>query len=247
MIQKQETESEAMRQLAGNTGELPEGVKGATGVDPSVPIAGQPTPEIMNLMAQVVSSKNMSLAYHRVVVNKGSAGVDGMNVEELKSYLHTHWDKIRGKLEKGNYSPQAVRKVEIPKPCGGKRMLGIPTVVDRMIQQGIHQVLSPIFEPLFSQGSYGFRPGRSASDGVRQAKIYQEEGFKTVVDIDLAKFFDEVNHARLMSRIMERTSGEWQLHRLIHRYLQAGIMEGGVVQTRDKGTPSRFPAFPFAL
>jgi RNA-directed DNA polymerase len=243
-MQKKETETTAHRQLAQSTGELPEGVLGTLGVSPSVPLTEQPTPEIKNLMAQVLARENMSLAYQRVVKNKGSAGIDGMKVEELKSYLNTHWETIREKLEKGNYYPRAVRKVEIPKPCGGKRMLGIPTVVDRMIQQGIHQVLSPIWEPVFSQGSYGFRPGRSAADGVRQARAYQEEGFTTVVDIDLAKFFDEVNHARLMSRIMEKTPGEWQLHRLIHRYLKAGIMEGGVFQMRDKGTPQGSPLSP---
>jgi RNA-directed DNA polymerase len=123
-------------------------------------------------------------------------------------------------------------------------MLGIPTAVDRLISQAILQVLTPIWEPTFSDHSYGFRPGRSAADAVRKAQAYQNEGLKIVVDIDLSKFFDEVNHARLMSRIMERTPGQWQLHRLIHRYLQAGMMEGGVLQERDKGTPQGSPLSP---
>jgi len=244
MMQKKETEAAAKEQLADRTGELPAGVLGTVGVDTSALVSEQPTPEMKNLMAQVISKENMSLAYQRVVRNKGSAGIDGMKVEELKSYLYSHWEDIKDKLEKGTYQPQAVRKVEIPKSGGGKRMLGIPTVVDRMIQQGIHQVLSPLWEPFFSRGSYGFRPGRSAADGVIQSKAYQEEGFTTMVDIDLAKFFDEVNHARLMSRIMERTRGEWQLHLLIHRYLKAGIMEGGVFHKRDKGTPQGSPLSP---
>jgi hypothetical protein len=165
-----------------------------------------------------------------------------MQVEELKLYLKTNWEGIKERLEQGNYYPQAVRKVEIPKPGGaGKRMLGIPTAVDRLINQAIQQVLSPLWEETFSEGSYGFRPGRSAADAVRKAQSYQEEGLKVVVDIDLCKFFDEVNHSRLMSRIMERTPGEWQLHRLIDRYLKAGIMEGELIETREKGTPQGSP------
>jgi hypothetical protein len=241
MMQKKEAESRS-KSKARVSGGHPEGVRSNSGADTSVPITGQPTPAIKNLMAQVLSRRNMLMAYQRVVSNKGAAGVDGMQVEDLKPYLETNWNSIKERLEQGSYYPQAVRKVEIPKPGGaGMRMLGIPTAVDRLINQAIQQVLSPIWERTFSESSYGFRPGRSAADAVRKAQSYQEEGLKVVVDIDLSKFFDEVNHQRLMSRIMERTPGEWQLHRLIDRYLKAGIMEGGMTEAREKGTPQGSP------
>lgn len=245
MIQKKEAESAAEKPKARTEGKLPEGARVGTGADPSVPMTEQPTPvRTKDLMAQVVSKENMSLAYKRVVSNKGAAGVDGMEVEQLGPYLKANWEEIKLQLEKGIYHPQPVRKVEIPKPGGGKRMLGIPTALDRLINQAILQVLTPIWEPLFSENSYGFRPGRSAQDAVRKAQSYQDEGLKIVVDLDLEKFFDEVNHARLMSKIMERTPGEWQLHRLIHRYLKAGMMEGGINISRDKGTPQGSPLSP---
>ena len=243
MIQKKEAESKDNPKAIVN-GEHPEGVRSNNGADTSVPIAGQPTPAIKALMAQVLSNSNMLMAYKRVVGNKGAAGVDGMKVEALKPYLQANWPSIKEQLEQGSYYPKPVRKVEIPKPGGGMRMLGIPTSVDRLITQAIQQVLSPIWEETFSAGSYGFRPGRSAADAVKKAQTYQEEGLKIVVDIDLSKFFDEVNHSRLMSRLMERTPGEWQLHRLIHRYLKAGIMEGGLTSSRDKGTPQGSPLSP---
>jgi RNA-directed DNA polymerase len=218
----------------------PAGGKSDIGADTTVPMSGKPTP----LIEQVVSRPNMLEAYQRVASNKGSAGVDGMEVNQLRPYLKTNWETIKKRLETGTYEPQPVRKVEIPKPGGGQRMLGIPTVIDRLINQAVLQVLSPIWEPTFSEHSYGFRPGRSAADAVHKAQGYQNEGMRIVVDIDLSKFFDEVNHARLMSKLMERTPGQWQLHRLIHRYLQAGIMEGGIVQTREKGTPQGSPLSP---
>jgi len=244
-MQKKQAESAAEKTKAGTEGGLPEGAQSGTGADPSVPMTGQSTPvRTKDLMAQVVSKENMSLAYKRVVSNKGAAGVDGMEVDQLQPYLKANWERIKLQLEKGTYYPKPVRKVEIPKPGGGVRMLGIPTALDRLINQAILQVLSPIWEPLFSENSYGFRPGRSAQDAVKKAQSYQQEGLKIVVDLDLEKFFDEVNHARLMSRIMERTHGEWPLHRLIHRYLKAGMMEGGATQWRDKGTPQGSPLSP---
>ncbi len=243
MIQKKEAESKA-RPKAIINGEDPEGVQRNNGADTSVPITGQPTPRINDLMAQVLSTPNMLMAYKRVVGNKGAAGIDGMKMEALKPYLQANWSSIKELLEQGSYYPKPVRKVEIPKPGGGMRMLGIPTAVDRLITQATQQVLSPIWEDTFSDGSYGFRPGRSAADAIKKAQSYQEEGLKVVVDIDLSKFFDEVNHSRLMSRLMERTPGEWQLHRLIHRYLKAGIMEGGLTSSRDKGTPQGSPLSP---
>jgi RNA-directed DNA polymerase len=246
MMQKKQAESAAEKTKAITDGELPEGVQSGIGADPSVPIQGQPTPvRTKDLMAQVVSKENMSRAYKRVVSNKGAAGVDGMEVDQLQPFLKAHWEVIKMQLEKGIYYPKPVRKVEIPKPGGtGKRMLGIPTALDRLINQAILQVLTPIWEPLFSENSYGFRPGRSAQDAVRKAQSFQDDGLKIVVDLDLEKFFDEVNHARLMSKIMERTPGEWPLHRLIHRYLKAGMMEGGVSISRDKGTPQGSPLSP---
>jgi RNA-directed DNA polymerase len=244
-MQKKQAESAAEKTKAITDGALPEGDQSGTGADPSIPMTGQPTPvKTKDLMAQVVSKENMSLAYKRVVSNKGAAGVDGMELDQLQPYLKANWERIKLQLEKGTYYPKPVRKVEIPKPGGGVRMLGIPTALDRLINQAILQVLSPIWEPLFSENSYGFRPGRSAQDAVKKAQSYQQEGLKIVVDLDLEKFFDEVNHARLMSRIMERTHGEWPLHRLIHRYLKAGMMEGGATQWRDKGTPQGSPLSP---
>jgi RNA-directed DNA polymerase len=245
MMQKKQAESAAEKTKAITKDELPEGAQSGTGADPSVPMTGQPTPvRTKDLMAQVVSKENMSSAYKRVVSNKGAAGVDGMEVDQLQPFLKANWERIKLQLEKGTYYPNPVRKVEIPKPGGGKRMLGIPTALDRLINQAILQVLTPIWEPLFSENSYGFRPGRSAQDAVKKVQSYQNEGLKIVVDLDLEKFFDEVNHARLMSKIMERTPGEWPLHRLIHRYLKAGMMEGGVTQSREKGTPQGSPLSP---
>jgi len=193
-------------------------------------------PETTALIERLVERENMNRAYKRVKANKGAAGVDGMTVDELKGWVRANWDRVKGELLAGKYRPQAVRGVEIPKPNGGKRQLGIPTVVDRLIQQALHQVLSPIFEPDFSEHSYGFRPGRSAHDAIRSAKKHQMDGKRWVVDIDLAKFFDEVNHDILMARIAEKVRDKNVL-RLIRRYLQAGIMQGGVVLDREKGTP----------
>jgi group II intron reverse transcriptase/maturase len=194
-------------------------------------------------MEAVVARENMFRAYEQVVGNKGAAGVDGMTVEQLKPYLQERWAKIKEELLKGEYQPQPVRSVEIPKPQGGVRQLGIPTVVDRLIQQALHQVLSPIFEPQFSESSYGFRPGRSAHQAVQKARDYVAEGRRWVVDLDLEKFFDRVNHDVLMSRLARKISDKRVL-RLIRRYLQAGMMTGGVVGPRVEGTPQGGPLSP---
>jgi RNA-directed DNA polymerase len=175
--------------------------------------------------------------------NKGAAGIDGMTVEQLKPYLQERWAKIKEELLEGEYQPQPVRCVEIPKPQGGMRQLGIPTVVDRLIQQALHQVLSPIFEPDFSESSYGFRPGRSAHQAVRQAREHVAEGRRWVADLDLEKFFDRVNHDVLMSRLARKISDKRVL-RTIRRYLQAGMMTGGVVSPRTEGTPQGGPLSP---
>jgi group II intron reverse transcriptase/maturase len=194
-------------------------------------------------MEEVVRRENLQKALKRVCANKGSPGVDGMAVEELRVYLKTHWSGIREELLQGQYKPQPVKQVMIPKPGGGTRMLGIPTVLDRFIQQALLQVLNPIYDPAFSAHSYGFRPGRSAHQALRQAKKYMEEGYEWVVDIDLEKCFDRINHDILMGRIARRISDK-RILRLIRLYLQAGIMVNGVVQERYEGTPQGGPLSP---
>jgi RNA-directed DNA polymerase len=194
-------------------------------------------------MEAVVARENLLKAYTQVMSNKGAAGVDAMPVEQLKPYLQQHWAQIKERLLNDTYQPQPVRLVEIAKPAGGVRQLGIPTVVDRLIQQALHQVLSPLFELGFSESSYGFRPGRSAQQAVEQARAYVAEGRRWVVDLDLEKFFDRVNHDVLMSLLARRISDKRVL-RLIRRYLQAGMMSGGVVSQRVEGTPQGGPLSP---
>ncbi|WP_423680201.1 group II intron reverse transcriptase/maturase [Undibacterium sp. WLHG33] len=196
-----------------------------------------------DLLTQVLSRENMAAAWKRVKANKGSAGVDGLTIDEAPEFLKTHWPRIRSELLNGAYRPQAVRRVEIPKPNGGMRELGIPTVLDRLIQQALLQVLQPMIDPTFSEFSYGFRPGRSAHDAVLQAQRYAQEGFRVVVDVDLEKFFDRVNHDILMDRLAKRITDKAVL-RLIRSYLQAGIMADGVVMDRMEGTPQGGPLSP---
>jgi RNA-directed DNA polymerase len=201
-------------------------------------------PEDEMVMEEVVENKNLIKAYRKVVGNKGSAGVDGMTVEELKPYLKTEWPKIKEQLLADEYKPQPVRRVEIPKPGGkGVRILGIPTVVDRLIQQATLQVLDPIFDPGFSESSFGFRVGRSAHQAVLKAREYVASGKRWVVDLDLEKFFDRVNHDVLMSRVARKVKDKQVLH-LLRRYLQAGIMAGGLVEPSREGTPQGGPLSP---
>ncbi|EMJ7025673.1 group II intron reverse transcriptase/maturase [Escherichia coli] len=196
-----------------------------------------------DLLQQVLSRENMVEAWKRVKANKGSAGADGLTIEQTVEHLKTRWPYIREALLNGTYRPQPVRRVEIPKPTGGTRELGIPTVTDRLIQQALLQVLQPLIDPTFSEFSYGFRPGRSAHDAVLQAQRYAQDGFRVVVDVDLEKFFDRVNHDILMDRLARRIADKVVL-RLIRRYLQAGIMADGVVMARDEGTPQGGPLSP---
>jgi RNA-directed DNA polymerase len=206
-------------------------------------VTANPVPDERRLMERVVARENMTAAYWRVVNNKGSAGVDGMTVDELRDYLHQHWETIKCSLLNGTYRPHSVRAVFIEKPGGGMRRLGIPTVVDRLIQQSLHQELSPIFDPLFSDHSYGFRAGKSAHAAVLQARDYQCEGKRWVVDMDLAKFFDEVNHDILISKIRQYVKDK-RILKLIRRYLEAGIMIDGISSVRTKGTPQGSPLSP---
>lgn len=195
------------------------------------------------LMEDVVIRGNMMAAYDRGVRNKGAAGIDEMPVGELKGYLKKEWPRIKEELLEGTYQPKPVRKVEIPKPDGGVRTLGIPTVVDRLIQQALHQELLRLFEPDFSESSYGFRPGRSTHQAVKAARHYVAEGRRWVVDIDLEKFFDRVGHDVLMARVARKVKDSRVLG-LIRRYLRAGIFEGGIVSPRVEGTPQGGPLSP---
>jgi len=195
------------------------------------------------LMEVVCERGNLWLAYERVIRNKGAAGVDGIGVSEFKGHLQQHWPTIKAKLLAGTYIPQAVRRVDIPKPQGGVRTLGIPTLTDRLIQQALHQVLSPIFEADFSESSYGFRPGRSAHQAVKAAQHYVAQGRRVVVDMDLEKFFDRVNHDTLMAKLAKKI-GDGRVLKLIRRYLEAGMMAEGVVSPRTQGTPQGGPLSP---
>lgn len=196
-----------------------------------------------NLLLQVVSNANLRAAYEQVVKNKGAPGVDGVKTEDLSTYLKTHWVRIRSEILEGTYRPLPVRGVKIPKPNGGQRQLGIPTVVDRLIQQAIHQVLSPLYDPEFSAFSYGFRPNRNAHQALFQALEYINEGRQDIVDLDLKSFFDKVDHDKLMGLLRRKIKDKLFL-RLIRRYLQCGMTENGTVSPRSQGTPQGGPLSP---
>jgi RNA-directed DNA polymerase len=197
----------------------------------------------MTLLDTVVSPTNLNQAYKAVKRNGGACGIDGMQVEELGEWLNEHSQRFISELLSEDYQPQAVLGVEIPKPNGGRRLLGIPTVVDRMLQQAIHEQLNRLYDPLFSEHSYGFRPGRSALDAVEQASQYIKSGYEWVVDIDLKSFFDTINHDRLMQRL-SKGIGDKRLLRLTRRYLRAGLMQGGLESQRISGTPQGGPLSP---
>ena len=194
-------------------------------------------------MEEVLRRENLMAAYKRVVSNGGAGGMDGRSVDDLAKQIREDWPRIREQLLSGSYEPSPVRKVEIPKPGGGMRTLGIPTVMDRMIQQALNQAFTPVFDPTFSEDSYGFRPGRSTHQAVQRAKEHIEAGYRWVVDLDLEKFFDRVQHDVLMSRVARRVKDKQILH-LIGCYLRAGMMEGGLVSPRAEGTPQGGPLSP---
>jgi len=199
--------------------------------------------ETERMMEEICDKENCREALRRVKANKGGPGVDAMSVHELSGYLVQHWPKIRAQLLSGTYRPQPVRRVEIPKPDGGTRKLGVPTVLDRLIQQATLQVLQRRWDASFSDHSYGFRPGRSAHQAVARAQQYIIEGYGWMVDLDLEKFFDRVNHDRLMARIAQRISDK-RLLKLIRAFLTAGVMEGGLVNVVEEGTPQGGPLSP---
>lgn len=195
------------------------------------------------LMERVLDSANMRRAWKRVKANKGAPGIDGMRIEDFSEFARMHWPQIRQQLADGTYQPQPVRRVSIPKPNGGERWLGIPTVIDRVIQQAIAQVLTPIFDPDFSESSFGFRPGRSAHEALRQVQSHIKAGYRIAVDLDLAKFFDNVRHDILMARVARKVRDK-QLLALIGRYLRAGVLVGESIQATVIGTPQGGPLSP---
>jgi RNA-directed DNA polymerase len=219
---------------------LPLVVKGELGV---CDLSAENPTEAWGLMERITAPENLRAAYGRVMSNKGAPGIDGMTVEALGAHLRAQWPAIRERLLAGTYRPAAVRRHELPKPGGGIRMLGIPTVLDRTIQQAVLQVLQPEWDPTFSEGSYGFRPGRSAHQAVARAREYYLAGAHWVVDLDLEKFFDRVNHDKLMGLVEARVP-DWRVRHLIRCYLAAGMMCGDVYVPRLEGTPQGGPLSP---
>jgi len=219
-------------------------VSGHQGVEPPMAAPEPESPALAEqLMEEVCERENLKRAWQQVRRNKGGPGVDGMTIDDAKDHLREHWPSIRSQLLEGSYQPQPVKRVEIPKPEGGVRKLGVPCVVDRLIQQALLQVLQPCWDPTFSEHSYGFRPGRSAHQAVAQAQRYVAEGYGVVVDLDLEKFFDRVNHDSLMARVAERLSDKRVL-KLIRASLEAGVMKDGSVSPVDEGTPQGSPLSP---
>lgn len=237
---------EAKRQMPASAGRVPE-VSGEAARARTSDEALCPRPETEStgsaLLVAALTRENLQRAWKRVKGNKGAAGVDGRDIPEAARYLQSAWPEIRRQLLQGTYRPSPVRRVTIPKPDGGERELGIPTVTDRLIQQALLQVLQPILDPTFSEYSFGFRPGRSAQEAVVRAQAYVQSGRRIVVDVDLERFFDRVNHDILMGRLKKRM-GDAGVLRLIRAYLNSGIMQDGIVQLRHQGTPQGGPLSP---
>jgi len=236
-------QAEAQNSQDGEPSVIAQGEARRGTAEARVRITGPGADDTAALMEEVLTRENLLLALKRVLSNKGAPGADGMGVDELKAYLKVHWPKIKAQLLAGSYEPQPVRCVMIPKAGGGQRMLGIPVVVDRLIQQALLQVLQGRWDGGFSESSYGFRPGRSAHQALAAAKAYVDAGRCIVVDIDLEKFFDRVNHDLLMGRVAKRVS-DVRVRKLIRGYLNAGIMADGVVIERTEGTPQGGPLSP---
>ena len=196
-----------------------------------------------DLLQAVLAGDNLARAWKRVKSNRGAPGIDGVTVQDWPAHAREHWPALRTQIESGRYKPQPVRRVEIPKTGGGKRLLGIPTVSDRVVQQAVAQVLTPIFEPTFSASSFGFRPGRNAHQAIRQVQAHVKDGWRIAVDIDLAKFFDTVNHDVLMN-LLGRTIADKRLLGLIGRYLRAGVLVGEHIEPSEVGTPQGGPLSP---
>ncbi len=216
-------------------------ISNPSGEVPMKRVIDQPTPE-QHLLERVLATENMELAWKRVRANKGAPGVDGITIDDFPDKFRPLWGDIRASLNAGTYQPKPVLRVEIPKPTGGTRLLGIPTVLDRLIQQSIAQVLTPIFDPEFSASSFGFRPGRSAHDAVRQLREYLRQGYRIAVDIDLAKFFDTVNHDLLMHYVGRKVRDKRVLA-LIGRYLRAGVKVDGRLEKTRMGVPQGGASF----
>jgi RNA-directed DNA polymerase len=238
--------SKARRQMPASAGRSGE-ANGEAGRQPDSDEANGPRHEGKGtgsgLLAAALTRENLQRAWQRVKANKGSAGVDSLDIAQTAESLKTAWPTIREQLLQGTYRPSPVRRVTIPKPDGGERELGIPTVTDRLIQQALLQVLQPMLDPTFSDHSYGFRPGRRAHDAVLAAQSYVQQGRRIVVDVDLEKFFDRVNHDILVDRLNKRI-GDAGITRLVRAYLNSGIMDGGITRTRDQGTPQGGPLSP---